>query len=273
MTHILIPREPSPALLRPFVSCPQEELPQAYAAMIRIAEVERARAGSQCLAQIEEPAGAASAAVSRRGEYPPLPEGVMFIEQIGGDVIARPTEYAYFKNARGVVHGAQLFTADQLRAYFDLGRQPEARALEAPAAPGRQPLTDERIEPLFRARQQMQVVGEKDEWFWFAWGVADAERAHGITAAAPQAPAAPAVDALAPVQALLDVHAELLDANPYAYFELAYTRQTGWMAWITDKPFHGPVINPDRKVLARGQGDTASEACAAAAQAKEGGTQ
>ncbi|MFC4927808.1 hypothetical protein [Delftia deserti] len=87
----------------------------------------------------------------------------------------------------------------------------------------------------------------------------------------PQAPAAPAVDALAPVQALLDVHAELLDANPYAYFELAYTRQTGWMAWITDKPFHGPVINPDRKVLARGQGDTASEACAAAAQAKEGG--
>ncbi|MDX4956276.1 hypothetical protein [Delftia acidovorans] len=79
-------------------------------------------------------------------------------------------------------------------------------------------------------------------------------------------PAAAAVDALAPVQALLDVHAELLDANPYAYFELAYTRQTGWMAWITDKPMHGPVINPDRKVLARGQGDTPAEACAAAAQ-------
>lgn len=93
------------------------------------------------------------------------------------------------------------------------------------------------------------------------------------TRAAQAAPAAPAVDALAPVQALLDVHAALLDANPYAYFELAYTRQTGWMAWITDKPFHGPVINPDRKVLARGQGDTASEACAAAAQAKEGGDQ
>nr|WP_312374875.1 hypothetical protein [Delftia acidovorans] len=138
--------------------------------------------GSKCLAQIEEPAGAAPAAVAPlpavfeqiaqswdgcmydapgetldigadiraaakrllaehpaavapQGEYPPLPEGVMFIEQIGGDVIARPTEYAYFKNARGVVHGAQLFTADQLRAYFDLGRQPEAPALEAPAAP------------------------------------------------------------------------------------------------------------------------------------------
>jgi hypothetical protein len=67
-----------------------------------------------------------------------------------------------------------------------------ALTVQAPAATVRQPLTDERIEPLFRARQQMQVVGEKDEWFWFAWGVADAERAHGITAAAPQAPAAPA---------------------------------------------------------------------------------
>ena len=66
------------------------------------------------------------------------------------------------------------------------------------------------------------------------------------------------------LQSLLDMHAELLDANPYAYFELAYTRQTGWMAWITDKPFHGPVINPDRKVLARGQGSTPAEACAAA---------
>ncbi|WP_418514773.1 hypothetical protein [Delftia sp. PS-11] len=85
------------------------------------------------------------------------------------------------------------------------------------------------------------------------------------------APAAPAVDALAPVQALLDMHAALLDANPYAYFELSYTRQTGWMAWLTDKPFHGPVINPDRQVLARGQGDTPAEACAAAARAKEGG--
>jgi hypothetical protein len=92
-----------------------------------------------------------------------------------------------------------------------------------------------------------------------------------LPAATVTEPAAPAVDALAPVQALLDMHAELLDANPYAYFELAYTRQTGWMAWITDKPFHGPVINPDRKVLARGQGDTAAAACAAAAQAKEGG--
>ena len=129
--------------------------------------------GRQCLAQIEEPAqpvcwirfcsdgstegpimhsqicearktsgawtplyaGAAPAAVSQRGEYPQLPEGVMFIEQVGGDVIGRPTDYG-FKHGRGIVHGAELFTSEQLRAYFDLGRQPStaAPALEAPPA-------------------------------------------------------------------------------------------------------------------------------------------
>lgn len=80
-------------------------------------------------------AGSAPAAVSQRGEYPQLPEGVMFIEQVGGDVIGRPTDYG-FKHGRGIVHGAELFTSEQLRAYFDLGRQPStaAPALEAPPA-------------------------------------------------------------------------------------------------------------------------------------------
>lgn len=81
-------------------------------------------------------AGATPAAVAPQGEYPQLPEGVMFIEQAGGDVIGRPTDYG-FKHGRGIVHGAELFTSEQLRAYFDLGRQPStaAPALEAPAAP------------------------------------------------------------------------------------------------------------------------------------------
>ncbi|WP_447916235.1 hypothetical protein [Delftia acidovorans] len=56
MTHILIPREPSTALLRPFIGCNTQELHEAWAAMVRIAEVQHARADSQCLAQIEEPA-------------------------------------------------------------------------------------------------------------------------------------------------------------------------------------------------------------------------
>lgn len=42
-----------------------------------------------------------------------------------------------------------------------------------------------------------------------------------------------------PIRAMLDEHAEQLEANEHAYFELAYTRQTGWMVWITDKPARG----------------------------------
>ena len=63
------------------------------------------------------------------------------------------------------------------------------------------------------------------------------------------------------------MHAAELERNPYAYCELAYTRTTGWMAWITDKPLCGPVVSPDRKVLASGQGDTPAEAARAAINA------
>lgn len=72
---------------------------------------------------------------------------------------------------------------------------------------------------------------------------------------------------------LIAKHSEELEHNAYAYFELAYTRRTGWMAWITDKPLNGgPVINPDRKVLCKGQGDTPEEACSAAIAAAKGET-
>jgi hypothetical protein len=54
MTHIPIPRTPTLDLLRPFFECPTSELDQAWAAMVRIAEVHHARAGRQCLQQIEE---------------------------------------------------------------------------------------------------------------------------------------------------------------------------------------------------------------------------
>lgn len=60
---------------------------------------------------------------------------------------------------------------------------------------------------------------------------------------------------------LLAMHGLMLEHNPYAYFELAYTRKTGWMAWICDKP---QSTDSDRKVLASGQGDTPEEACDAA---------
>lgn len=70
-----------------------------------------------------------------------------------------------------------------------------------------------------------------------------------------------------PIRALIAEHAAILDQNESAYFELCYHRATGWMAWITDKPLcMPPVVNPDRKVLAQGQGDTADEACRDAAR-------
>ena len=78
-----------------------------------------------------------------------------------------------------------------------------------------------------------------------------------------------------PLRQMLAQHAAHLEQNAHAYFELAYTRQTGWMVWITDKPLCSPVVNPDRKVLASGQGDTPEAACAVAlaTQAKQVATQ
>lgn len=92
-----------------------------------------------------------------------------------------------------------------------------------------------------------------------------------LSAAASRLAAAPAQakeDARDPVRALIATHADMLEDNAYAYFEQAYTRQTGWMVWITDKPlYEAPVVTPDRKVLVQGQGDTPDEACAGAARA------
>lgn len=70
-----------------------------------------------------------------------------------------------------------------------------------------------------------------------------------------------------PLQRLLAAHQAILDGgNSYAYFELAYTRQTGWMAWICSKPRED---DPNRKVLAKGQGSTVEEACTSAMESME----
>lgn len=67
-------------------------------------------------------------------------------------------------------------------------------------------------------------------------------------------------------ESLIAFHAEQLEANPYCYFELAYTRQTAWMAWITDRPAKGEPGTAEhaksRKLIVRGQGETPFEACA-----------
>jgi len=66
------------------------------------------------------------------------------------------------------------------------------------------------------------------------------------------------------IHALLDEHARLIEEGEnYAYFELAYTRSTEWMAWLCDKAPDADTGRPlpDRIVLACGQGHTADEAC------------
>jgi len=50
-----------------------------------------------------------------------------------------------------------------------------------PAQPAqRKPLTDEEIVPMFAKRQIQETIGEKDAWYFYAWGVNDGEAAHGI---------------------------------------------------------------------------------------------
>lgn len=64
-----------------------------------------------------------------------------------------------------------------------------------------------------------------------------------------------------PLRELIETHGEFLEANPYCYFELAYTRRTEWMAWICSKP---SADDPNRKVIAQGQGSTPDDAAEAA---------
>ena len=59
------------------------------------------------------------------------------------------------------------------------------------------------------------------------------------------------------IQQLIDLHSALLKQNPFCYFELAYTRRTEWMAWLYS---NAQEIDPNRVVLACGQGSTAEEA-------------
>lgn len=60
-----------------------------------------------------------------------------------------------------------------------------------------------------------------------------------------------------PIKQVIDIHQHLLETNHYCYFELAYTRYTGWMIWICSNQREK---DPNRKVLLCGQGDTPEEA-------------
>lgn len=57
---------------------------------------------------------------------------------------------------------------------------------------------------------------------------------------------------------LLEIYESIREVNPYAYFELACTRQTDWMAWICSNMREE---DPNREIIAKGQGSTPEEAC------------
>ena len=82
--------------------------------------------------------------------------------------------------------------------------------------------------------------------------------------------ALPSQAATDPIRDLIAMHAEMKEANAYCYFELAYTRNTDWMAFICDRPAGGTVGTPEfgagRKILAQGQGQTPEDACLHAAR-------
>lgn len=69
------------------------------------------------------------------------------------------------------------------------------------------------------------------------------------------------------LEKVMAIHAEMLQTNHYCYFELAYTRYTGWMVWICS---NAREQDPNRKILLQGQGCTPEEACVDALNKYEG---
>ena len=93
-------------------------------------------------------------------EYPQTQgerEPVSWIENFEGSISYGPIHEAARKLPEGV--------------RFDLYTHPQPRLAH---------LTDEQIVPMFSKRQKQQTEGEKDAWYFYAWGVHDGEAAHNI---------------------------------------------------------------------------------------------
>ncbi|MXN29192.1 hypothetical protein [Delftia sp. CH05] len=129
------------------------------------------------------------AAVAPQGEYPSLPEPVADWVQ-RGSVSTGGGSLGHEIGREGV------FTAAQMRTYFDLGRQ-AAPALEAPAAPGNDLALI--VAALEHSQPQMAHYAEPRERH--AQALAAARR----LAAAPQAPAAPSAIATQVIENLLQL--------------------------------------------------------------------
>lgn len=116
------------------------------------------------------------------------------------------------------------------------------------------PVADAAVVP--DIREQAAAIAERHNYT--GGGIDAARKIRAIAASVADAAVVPSD---APFAQLLSMHAQELEQNEYAYFELAYTRRTEWMAWICSNHRDD---DPNRKVIARGQGSTPQEACAAA---------
>lgn len=143
-------------------------------------------AAQGCLAQIEEPAGAAPAAVAPQGEYPPLP-GAAVWSVAGKDGMPTLGKGWMFSPVQQGNATLPLFTAWQMWAYHDLGRQsaPAAPALEVPAAPMAPPLTAD--EARWAARSADRTRGPSDVTSGTEYAMAGAMALAKKLAAAPRA--------------------------------------------------------------------------------------
>ncbi|TAM87497.1 MAG: hypothetical protein EPN41_07515 [Candidimonas sp.] len=64
-----------------------------------------------------------------------------------------------------------------------------------------------------------------------------------------------------PIRALVTRHHDLLDQNPYAYFDLRYTYDAEWCAQLCTNAHE---TDAGHAILAEGQGATPEEACESA---------
>lgn len=221
MTHILIPREPSTALLRPFIGCNSQELHEAWAAMVRIAEVQYARAGSQCLQQIEEDPQSVDIAINHGTE-----DLAMHPLSTAPAALAGPA----WDKTRDSLATLLLGLARRPFLDFDVAcialdaatepGMPLAHMRGAQAAPALEtpsgPATSAQVQALHRARRALHAIGKTYDDSELRTRALEAdEEIDRMLAAAPQtpaqeAPAAPAVPAgfalvpIEPTQQMLD---------------------------------------------------------------------
>lgn len=102
------------------------------------------------------------------------------VKRLHAATAATAEPFAWYSPRHGDTLTAQQKTERAAYVPLDAAAYSVALFTGAPVAPALVPLTDEQIEPMFRARSRQPTEGQKDDWYFYAWGVADGESEHGI---------------------------------------------------------------------------------------------